>query len=577
MTNNTGNGGNASHWLSKVIPLAAYGLAILGFVFGKLTEEFGLGPSIIDHLKTSAWYYVSGILVLVGTGAFVWQFRKRDTVHRALQVVIFLGPLLLVAILAIGFVPPSWQELIARLVFVLIAALLPAAMYYLFLAAKRPSLFEEFVANLRRLGLVYYGMDRVALDAYLQKFEASFGSIPEKSRGYLIQLISSEAAAEEEAEETSKSASKEYQPRGTGGRLGKLVAFEVALLLSPNVLLPLTLATILIGLGWLLVLPPLPPANSNEAGGAANLMLYTGVTPVSFAFLGAYFFSLQMLFRRFVLNDLRPSAYIAVIQRIVLSVIAVWVFLTISERDFATLLGREDPLSAAATLAGSSVRDNGIAPTTMIFAFLIGVFPGILWDFLLVVLAKVTFAEKYFRKMTPEMPLGLLDGLTIFHESRLEEEDIENVPNMASVDIVQLLLSTRFAPNRVIDWVDQAILYTALGPEGGPKKGTPLRDALRRHGIRTASGLIAAYKHAGKEPRERNDDGQDVEAFLAILDGEGRSPVRSLVDTLETNPNLHLITAWQSESGCKHTPDGQSAAPAREEARAMPASVASTG
>ena len=34
--------------------------------------------------------------------------------------------------------------------------------------------------------------------------------------------------------------------------------------------------------------------------------------PVHYAFLGAHFFSIQMLFRRYVLRDLRPSAYMAV-------------------------------------------------------------------------------------------------------------------------------------------------------------------------------------------------------------------------------------------------------------------------
>src|SRR6185369_5809264 len=48
-------------------------------------------------------------------------------------------------------------------------------------------------------------------------------------------------------------------------------------------------------------------------------------TPVHFAFLGAYFFCLQMLFRRYVRRDLRASAYVAVALRIILAIIGIWV------------------------------------------------------------------------------------------------------------------------------------------------------------------------------------------------------------------------------------------------------------
>jgi hypothetical protein len=165
-----------------------------------------------------------------------------------------------------------------------------------------------------------------------------------------------------------------------------------------------------------------------------------------------------------------------------------------------------------------------------------------------VLLVKATFAEKYFRRVSPELPLSLLDGLSIFHESRLAEEDIENVPNMATADIVQLMVGTRFAPNRIIDWVDQAILYTALGPEGK----SSARAKLRSHGIRTASGVIAAYegarpKRQGVDAGDRDAGSGEVNKALAILDDQGRSPLRTLVDTLKTNPNLQLVTAWRGK------------------------------
>ena len=37
---------------------------------------------------------------------------------------------------------------------------------------------------------------------------------------------------------------------------------------------------------------------------------------------------------------------------------------------------------------------------------------------------------------------------------------------MASADIVELMLNTRLPADRIIDWVDQAILYTTSGQNG---------------------------------------------------------------------------------------------------------------
>ncbi len=42
-----------------------------------------------------------------------------------------------------------------------------------------------------------------------------------------------------------------------------------------------------------------------------------------------------------------------------------------------------------------------------------------------------------------KQPLSELDGLTVWHETRFQEEDIENVLNMATVDIVHLMLHTQ--------------------------------------------------------------------------------------------------------------------------------------
>ena len=140
-----------------------------------------------------------------------------------------------------------------------------------------------------------------------------------------------------------------------------------------------------------------------------------------------------------------------------------------------------------------------------------------------------------FPSLEAQLPLSDLDGLNVWHQTRLEEEDVESIPNMATVDIVDLLLNTRIPPERIIDWVDQAILYTHLSQYHDLK----YRAKLRAHGIRTASGLLYAY--------ERSECQLDRPIFEAILPHEpdGRSPIRGIAMALFTNPNLCLIQAWR--------------------------------
>ena len=52
-------------------------------------------------------------------------------------------------------------------------------------------------------------------------------------------------------------------------------------------------------------------------------------TALNFAFLGAYFFGLQMLFRRFVRRDLSPNVYFAFANRIILAVIGAWLVVAV--------------------------------------------------------------------------------------------------------------------------------------------------------------------------------------------------------------------------------------------------------
>jgi hypothetical protein len=153
-----------------------------------------------------------------------------------------------------------------------------------------------------------------------------------------------------------------------------------------------------------------------------------------FAFLGAYAFLFQSLIRRFFQSDLKPSAYAAAVLRIVLVLLVM--------------------------TALHQVLDGGSNWVEAATAFVVGVFPIIA----LQALQRVAAASLrvVVPQLTPDYPLNQLDGLNIWYESRLVEEGIEDMQNLATANMVDVILHTRVPVGRLVDWIDQALLYVHL-------------------------------------------------------------------------------------------------------------------
>jgi hypothetical protein len=449
-------------------------------------------------LKYRTWI-IDGVLLVVlaalATLTVIW-LRKGNSKARAAALVLGGYPLLAFALGGLTFwLPPRWQLVAIRAVILVVLVTFPAAMWWLFLASQRASLLNEYLSNLDRLGLLttrrvgsYTETNEataVRIRSYAQKFEATYGRIPEEIHAE-IQDRSYRPYRDEEV--------REQTPLATAA-------------------VPVSMVVIVLAIGWLLTLPPIPDFPSIESQPRWLLALTPNLSPATVAFLGAYFYSLQMLFRRYVRSDLRGSAYVAVLIRTVLALIGVWVLASI--------------LPAALNLADWQM---------LVIAFVVGVFPLVAWQVIRSLAAKLF----KFTLPTLEPTLGLshLDGLTVWHESRLEEEDIENVANMATADIVDLMVNTRIPAGRIVDWVDQAILLTQLGVTGKKDdQGDESRLILLGYGIRTASSLIEVCGEFDRQPPAGGAK------FLSILDTPDR--LRSLVVAVRSNNNLPLILTWR--------------------------------
>ena len=203
-------------------------------------------------------------------------------------------------------------------------------------------------------------------------------------------------------------------------------------------------------------------------------------------------------------SDLGGSAYVAVAMRIVLAVIGTWVVMVASLQLGLATQGQ-----------------------LLVIGFVIGVFPQVAWQIIQAAFRKVTNFTR-LKSMESDLPLSDLDGLTVWHEARLEEEDIENIPNMATTDLVELFINTRFPPERIIDWVDQAIPYTQIGAND---KG--FRDELRLHGIRTATSFLEASAVRTRQ--------KEKPTASSISSANAMEFYPSLEAALSTNSNLALV------------------------------------
>jgi hypothetical protein len=248
-------------------------------------------------------------------------------------------------------------------------------------------LLNEFLTNLKRLGLLHqlYNEEdasrRRRVQSYLQKFEAIYGDLPPNIHDDVLEN------------------NFRYYSREETGRATSLSTATI----------PVMLSTVLIAIGWLITLPPGELVSNNTPWVQA---FKPTAAPVALAFLGAYFFSLQMLFRRYVLNDLGGTAYVAVSIRIILAVIGIWILMVVGP-------------------------EGGFSDTQLlVWGFVFGVFPRVIWQIIESLFKKM--AGFVVPSMTSQFPVSDLDGLTVWHEARLQEEDIENIPNMADADLVHL-------------------------------------------------------------------------------------------------------------------------------------------
>jgi len=322
---------------------------------------------------------------------------------------------------------------------------------------------------------------------------------------------------------------------------------------KPGTRWPIWVCTLVITLGWIFALQPVGVVQA-DAGLISFLTWIVTQQPISvvqndvtlvnyltphwsnvvFGFLGAYYFAVFSVSRRYTRGDLQPKAYSHILVRIIIVFILAWVvdmLVEPSEYTYGTL-------------------------------FLIGVVPETFWTVFNEFLRNQVLGS-VIHSLKEKDPLTNLEGIDPYDRARLEEEGVTNVESLAHHDLIDLILATRIPLPRLVDWLDQAILYLHL-PDSlhfNVAKQSAVHDNhtvdhiikkngnisprkhLKAYGIRTATDLLYTYDKA----RERGE----LEKFLNILEAtpDRNTPARLqlIYDTLQDDEWLSNIMHWRND------------------------------
>jgi hypothetical protein len=280
---------------------------------------------------------------------------------------------------------------------------------------------------------------------------------------------------------------------------------------------PIVVTTLIVSLGWMLALAPFGPLPDDFQAADLHKLFLPQMTAINFGFLGAYFFGINLILRRYVRADLKPKAYSHISVRFLSVLVLVWAISVLPE------FGTDTSLSTA--------------PILLLFAFFVGIIPETATTAIQEFLRARKWLEKIIPQLGEKLPLNIIEGINLYDRARLLEEGIENIENLAHNDLIDLMLQTRIPLPRLVDWVDQSILYLhakdslVTESEDGEKQSADdlkaLSQMLRAFGIRTATDLERTKDYLIKALGEDTPEADRLQViYESLKDDEWLSHIR---------------------------------------------------
>jgi hypothetical protein len=441
---------------------------------------------------------------------------SRQIIAAALNLVILLV-LLAALVHHHGWHPMAWWDVgLLKLFAVWATSFLPGWLFVRFLGQRARALWWDFVLALHRLGVDErrYLPEPPLNSQYYPLWRAAGGS-PLRHGDSIY---------------------REKFDAYYGKSISRISTQHQTTKIWSETLFPVILLTAVLAAAWTAVL-----------WDTSSMVRPTDVQGVlKIGFLGAYSFIVQMLIRRYFQSDLRASAYASAVVRIFVVAILVAVL-------YQLPVLQANPGSAA------------------VVAYVVGFFPLVGMQALQRLAATVL--RQVVPSLNPDYPLNQIEGLNVWYEARLLEEGIEDMQNLTTTNLVDVVLHTHVPVGRLVDWLDQAYLYqhldrtelsskerrqarrsssaatidcgTAMEASSGVRPGTRERHLLRRLGVRTATDLLDVL------PRPLAVEDR------AWLDAHGLDSycIEKLVAVLEKEPGMRVIREWKGGSGFRIDPD----------------------
>jgi len=283
--------------LMQIVLVALWPVIIGGFILSGVLDDYpGLTPWI--------WIVAALAVVLVMGTAYIVMTEQEPAVGR---LVAQMTTLVLVLAISVGipagtvwrFAEEDFWSMsgldvfvrLAQITIISIAAMLPGLLFFFFDRQKLSTLRNRFERQIFRLDP---NVETLAdVDArYGRQLEETYGS----------------------------------SHSGEGLRLARQRR------------LPILIGTIVLSISWTIALAPVStlPADLDPEGIAEVLAPHAN--PVSFGFLGAYFYALNLVWRRYTRGDLRPKAYSAITVRILIVLVVTWVVAAVAPDTSPTIL-----------------------------------------------------------------------------------------------------------------------------------------------------------------------------------------------------------------------------------------------
>lgn len=455
-----------------------------------------------------------------------WRDRSLSAFGGTMLLLISLA-----AVVAAYFLPNEVEILLLKVFAIVMLAWLPGWLFLRFIVSRAGTIWTEYVLNIHRLGVDEHQNlpEPPATSIYYRLWYEKGGSILAGAPNVYRQKFET------------------YY----GKSVASLSSGMERISASDRTLIPVFLTTAVFAAGWATVLwrealfTPRPPLL---------------IDLLRFGFLGAYSFILQMMIRRYFQSDLKASAYLSALVRVATVLILVSVLYWVGLYRVGL----------------STSWQCGLA-------FFVGFFP----------LVGMQLLQKgltvQLRRALPTLenpyPLSDLVGLNVWYEARLLEEGIEDMQNLVTANLVDVLLHTRVPVGRLVDWIDQAHLYLALEPPRTKKEAKALRkgqkktrkdvskgaepskideyrnssltqrQVLRQLGIRTATDFETVFRRPDDLMRRslsrsvlvvhNKEFVRKLRGVLNRSDAEGPNVAEAILKVLCNSPGLTHVRHWR--------------------------------